>query len=38
MAITYSSADELGNTTEGFLEIRENTSGGWKSARLIIGK
>ncbi|KAG7659275.1 MFS transporter superfamily [Arabidopsis suecica] len=36
MAITYSSADELGNTTEGFLEIRENTSGGWKSARLII--
>ncbi|KAG7586750.1 MFS transporter superfamily [Arabidopsis thaliana x Arabidopsis arenosa] len=36
MAITRSSANELGNTTEGFHEIRENTSGGWRSARLII--
>lgn len=38
MAITGSATDELGNNTEGSLDNQENTSGGWKSARLIIGK
>ncbi|XP_019083168.1 PREDICTED: protein NRT1/ PTR FAMILY 5.11-like [Camelina sativa] len=38
MAITGSSAaDELGDTTEASLNNRGNNTGGWRSARLIIG-